>query len=147
MQTAVKATIRISRRLFLLLVLILTEFVLVGVATIAVLPSGIFGRIPLWAISFFLLFKVSIAVIVTLIATETKPLQPITSLSFGVGYVLGHTVGLLTGGVLGGWLGGAFWAIVGFVAGYILVGRVGGKLGAAIATQLQKIFTVKENAG
>ena len=141
------SNLRLSRPIYLVLIVILTELILVIGALLILLPTGFLHELPLGIFGFLLLFKTIITTIAVIIAAGTQPQQPRVLLSRGVGLVLGHVIGLLLGGILGGRYGGPFWAIVGIVGGYLLAGRVGARISYAVSMQLERLSPSEEIAG
>lgn len=143
----VTASLQNKRRACLALVVLMNALILVAAATMFLLPTGIFNRIPLWVFGFLIAFKTIIALFVAVIAVGVQPRQPIASLSLGVGYVQGRFFGMVVGGILGGVLGGIIGAIAGLLAGTILVGRGTARMSSYFGEQLARKFALEENAG
>ncbi len=139
--------LRLSRPVYFVIVVVITELILVIGAVLILLPTGFLSQLPLEVFGFILLFKTITTIIALILVGNMQPLQPRVAVCRGAGLILGWIVGLLLGGILGGRYGGTFWAIIGLVGGYLLVGQVGARVSYAIGMQLEKTFPSNEKAG
>ncbi len=139
-------TMSLPRPLHHFLLAVITQFVLVIAATVALLPTGLLMQLPLDMLGVLFIYNVLIATMVAVILTSND-LQNKPAVVRGIGLVLGHLVGLILGAFLGSRYGGLLWAIVGAATFYFLIGWIGTKISVAANAELEKLSTPHWESG